>query len=176
MRKGLVTYASRIPADAGYLSALGRAFYNFTYLVWIVVSTIARFSPRGCAAVPQGQTARTIARALLRAIDEASPPLAPAVRRDLLQVHERHLQVIRVRNKLLHAHPFTAEDGSQRLSAGCRPWSTEAVDDAAQHFERLRELKTGSMTGSGCIEMSGASFCTWRQRMGTLVSGLTKTR
>ena len=38
---------------------------------------------------------------------------------------------------LLHAHPFTTDDGSQRLSADCRPWSTGAVDAAVPYFERL---------------------------------------
>jgi hypothetical protein len=40
-----------------------------------------------------------------------------------------------VRNQLLHAHPFTAADGSQQLGASGVAWTLERVDDAAATFE-----------------------------------------
>ncbi len=73
-----MTYASRIPADGKYLVALGRAFYNFTYLEWIVISTIAKLSTQGHEAVPRRQSAEFMARALLHVIESTEPLLGSA--------------------------------------------------------------------------------------------------
>jgi hypothetical protein len=132
-----VTYASRIPADGKYLVALGRAFYNFTYLEWIVISTIAKLSTQGHEAVPRRQGAKFIARALLHAVESAEPRLEDRLRRQLLGVHESFLEAIKRRNKLLHAHPFTNHEGDQRLGADHREWTMAEVDEAARFFEEL---------------------------------------
>lgn len=131
-----MTYVSRIPADADYLSALGRAFYNFTYLEWAVISTIAKLSANGHEAVPWGQTARFIACALLQAMDAGEPPLDNRLRRRLLGVYQTYRAAIKKRNKLLHAHPLTAVDGAQRLGVDHREWTMEEVDAVAQFFEK----------------------------------------
>lgn len=60
-------YESRIPADPDYIQAIGRAFYNFTYLEWIVVWTIVKLSADGFKSVPKGKTANYIAKALITA-------------------------------------------------------------------------------------------------------------
>ena len=44
-----MTYESKIPADPDYLALLGRAFYNFTYMEWVVVWTIVKLSADGRA-------------------------------------------------------------------------------------------------------------------------------
>ena len=131
-----MTYDSRIQADPDYLAALGRAFYNFTYLEWIIISTIAKLSAQGHAAVPWGQPASFIARALLDAVNAADPPLDQPLRRSLLRVHQRFRAAIKTRNRLLHAHPFTNHEGAQRLGADHREWTMDEVDDAARHFEK----------------------------------------
>lgn len=138
-----MAYVSRIPAGKEYLEALGRAFYNFTYLEWIIISTIARLSVAGHGAVPWGQTARVIARALLESIDTADPPLDEPVRRSLLRVHQDFRAAIKTRNRLLHAHPFTNAEGEQRLSAHHREWTMEEVDVAAQQFEEAALFANG---------------------------------
>jgi hypothetical protein len=43
----------RIPTDPAYIEALGRAFHHFTYLQWVVVSTIAKLSNNGHGALPK---------------------------------------------------------------------------------------------------------------------------
>lgn len=126
---------SRIPADPAYIEALGRAFYNFTYLEWVVVWTIVKLSPTGLGSVPRGKSSSYIATALIKAIHVASPPLSQDLRRSLVEFHEAYLRAIRSRNKLLHAHPYTAPGGLERLRGGAHDWPMEAVVLAAKEFE-----------------------------------------
>lgn len=142
-----MTYVSRIPADEQYLAALGRAFYNFAYLEWVIISTIARLSTAGHGAVPWGQTAKFIARALLDAIETAEPPVDESVRRSLLRVHQDFRAAMRTRNRLLHAHPFTNVEGEQRLSAHHREWTMSEVEAAAQQFEEAALFANGMFHG-----------------------------
>lgn len=130
-----MAYNSRIPADSDYLHTVGRAFYNFTYLEWVVVWTIAKLSADGFRSVPRGQTASHIAKALINAIDTAEPPLPDKLRCDLVKFHESYLVAIARRNKLLHAHPYTAADGTQQLGSEGIEWPTDVVDEAAKLFE-----------------------------------------
>jgi hypothetical protein len=130
-----VTYTPRLQADPTYLQALGQAFYNFTYLEWVVVWTIVKLSSDGFGSVPHGQTAREIARALSRAIADTDPPLPPNLHRELVKFDERYRDAIRSRNKLLHAHPYTAPGGEQQLGGGGLQWPLEKVREAARLFE-----------------------------------------
>jgi hypothetical protein len=130
-----MTYNSRISVDSDYLHDVGRAFYNFTYLEWVVVWTIVKLSTDGFGSVPKGQPASHIAKALIKAIAATEPPLPDKLRRDLVKFHESYLAAISRRNKLLHAHPYTAADGAQQLGGGGVEWPTDVVDDAAKFFE-----------------------------------------
>lgn len=131
-----MVYPSRIPADDIYLQSVGRAFYNFTYLEWVVVWTIVKLSADGFGSVPRGKTAAVIAKAFRRAIDTTKPPLSAPLLQKLINFHKMYLEAIRSRNKLLHAHPYTAPGGAQQLGGGGVEWPVEAVDEAAQLFER----------------------------------------
>jgi hypothetical protein len=130
-----MTYHFRIPAETEYLQAVGRAFYNFTYLEWVVVWTIGRLSADGFKSVPKGKTASHIAKALIKAIAATEPPLPYKLRRELVKFHEAYLASIARRNMLLHAHPYTAEDGAQQLWGGGVEWPIDVVDEAAMFFE-----------------------------------------
>ena len=112
-----MNYVPRIAADDEYLRKLGRAFYNFTYLEWIVIWTIARLNGSDFTTVPQGRgaTASRICAVLTNAIERATPPLTAPLAQALGDFRDRFEQAIDRRNKLLHAHPFTAGDGSQQL-------------------------------------------------------------
>ena len=132
-----MSYQSRIPADPDYLSRLGRAFYNFTYLEWVVVWTIVKLSADGFGSVPQGKSAFYIAKALITAIATTSPALPDELRRDLVRFHESYLVAIARRNKLLHAHPYTAAGGAQQLGGGGVDWPPQEVDEAAKLFEEV---------------------------------------
>ncbi|MCG2582340.1 MAG: hypothetical protein KA296_15830 [Marinobacter sp.] len=130
-----MTYKSRIPAGSDYLHSVGRAFYNFTYLEWVVISTIVKLSADGFGSVPRGKAASHIAKALIKAVAATEPPLPDKLRRDLVKFHESYLAAISRRNKLLHAHPYTAPNGDQQLSGGGIEWPTDIVVEAAKFFE-----------------------------------------
>ena len=131
-----MTYQSRILADPDYLRALGQAFYNFTYLEWVVICTIVRLSPDGFDSVPRGEPAAEIAKAFTKAINQASSSLPNDLRVRLVKFDEAYREAYKKRrNKLLHAHPYTDPDGEQRLMGGELKWPFEAVDDAAKFFE-----------------------------------------
>jgi len=130
-----MAYQSRIPAEDIYLLSAGRAFYNYTYLEWGVIWTIAKLSSGGMGDVPKGETAKKIATALSRAIENTEPPLPKQLRLELIKFHEAFIEAIRKRNKLLHAHPYTAPGGEQQLGGGGVQWPISAVDEAALFFE-----------------------------------------
>jgi hypothetical protein len=132
-----MTYHSRIPVDPSYAQALGQAFYNFTYLEWGVIWTIVKLSDDGFDSVPTGKSASWIGAAFIGAIAKASPPLSEPLRKSLVKLHEKYLSAIKVRNKLLHGHPYTAPDGSQQIGGGGHEWTVEKVNDAAKLFEDI---------------------------------------
>jgi len=143
-----VTYEPRIPADPEYIALLGRAFYNYTYLEWVVVWTIVKLSTDGFASVPMGKSSGYIAKALIKAIESTEPPLSPGLRRGLIAFHQEYLRSIAGRNKLLHSHPYTADGGLQRLRGGSHDWPDDAVISAAQQFEEAAIMGNGLFHGA----------------------------
>jgi hypothetical protein len=130
-----MTFQSRIQVHPNYIKALGTAFYNFTYLEWIVMWTIVKLSESGFEAVPRGQTASFVAKAWAKAI-ETSPQLSGALRTKLAHFHQCYVKAIKHRNKLLHAHPYTTSGGAQQLMAsGGLEWPIETVENAARFFD-----------------------------------------
>jgi hypothetical protein len=130
-----MAYHSRISAEPEYLLALGRAVYNFAYLEWGIIWTIVKLSADGFDCVPKGKPAHVIARAFSAAIKNAKPPLSAQLRHQLVKVDESYRAAIKRRNKLFHAHPFTAQDGGQRLGGGAIEWPLKEIDSAAMEFE-----------------------------------------
>jgi len=126
---------SRIPADTEYLAAVGRTFYNYAYLEGVVISTIGILHIHGSAGIPPKQTARALARLLTRSIADAVPPLSDGHRSRLVRFDATFRATIAVRNTLLHARPFTAVGGAQRLGAGPHTWNEQELADAAERFE-----------------------------------------
>jgi hypothetical protein len=120
-----------------YLQALGRAVYNFTYMEWIVVGTIAKLGSEGFGSVPTGRPSGEIAHALIKAIDAAAPPLSSGLRKRLAKFHERYLAAVRRRNKLLHAHPYTAPGSIQQLGGAGIEWPSGEVIAATKQFEAI---------------------------------------
>ncbi len=135
VRHRTMTYRSRIPTDSDYVRALGTALYNFTYLEWIAICTVAKLRKKGVSTIETKKGADAISKDLLRAINNSSLKLTPPSRTRLLKFRESFRRSIRDRNKLLHAHPHTAEGGLQQLIAGDISWSVEAVNEVALRFE-----------------------------------------
>ena len=94
-----MTYQSRIPADPEYIRAIGTAFYNFTYLEWVVIWTSVKLSANGFDSVPRRKSASVIAKALINEIDITSPPLPSSLRLKLIEFHKSYISAIHSRNK-----------------------------------------------------------------------------
>lgn len=127
----------RTPADPEYLSAIGRAVYNFGYLEGCICDIVARISPAGHAAIPRNPTADGIAMAFRRAIKKATPALTDGMRACLEEIQEKFDDLIDFRNELVHARPHTSPDGKQLLQGREGPIHIENILKSAAHFENL---------------------------------------
>ena len=135
-----MTYESRIKANPAYLQALGRAFYNFQCLELMAIWTIVVLSSDGYGSVPRGKgaTAGKIAGALNNAIQNTALPLDQPLPAQLAKFHAEFRKAVELRNKLLHAQPYTAPDRTQQLFYDGGPaWPIDDVYAAAKRFEAV---------------------------------------
>lgn len=125
----------RIQVDNDYAKGVGRAIYNFTYLEWVIIWMIVKLRNGSWENVPKGKPAGDIARAFIKAIDNPAISVSKDLRKKLVELHENYLRAIKFRNKLLHAHPYTDQDGIQQLGSPDLKWPIERVLEAAKEFE-----------------------------------------
>ncbi|WP_441289350.1 hypothetical protein ACSRUE_00765 [Sorangium sp. KYC3313] len=137
------TYTPRIGSDPAYIQAVGQAFYNFTYLEWSVIWLVAKLKSGYFGEIESAnppKTAGTIRRDLAHEAT-ASKKIDAPTRAKLVAISRRFDQATRRRNLLLHAHPFTDQDGNQLLgglSHGTRQtWTIDDVLGVAEEFEVL---------------------------------------
>jgi len=124
----------KIPVEEKYLLALGRALYNFTYLEKIIVDIIAKISKNGHNEIPSKAPAGEICKILKRLIP--SSPIG--IQEELTSLHLSFKSAIATsRNKLLHAHPYTAVDGKQQVGYKDKDWSLEEIYEIARYFELI---------------------------------------
>ena len=137
-----MVYQSRIPADSDYIVSVGRAFYNFTYLEWIVVWTVVKLSANGFADVPLGKSAGHLARAFIKAIDATSPSLSQALRKNLIDFHKRYLDSIDSRTSFCMRTRIP-------LPAGCSNWAVEVTSGPLLLSTKQRSsLRTPQSSGT----------------------------
>ena len=131
----------RVPAEDTYVTLLGRAVYNFAYLEWAVIYTIETLAPgylseyAGAAKpMPSGVVANTFRERVIGRTD-----LSPDLKDKLAACAGRFSRLVNDRNRLIHGHPYTAEDGNQQLGYQGRlpsaSWSIEEVDSIAHEFD-----------------------------------------
>ncbi|WP_437980431.1 hypothetical protein [Sorangium sp. So ce117] len=135
------TYIPRIGSDPAYITAIGQAFYNFTYLEWNIIWLVAKLKSGYFGEIETAnppKTAGTIRRDLASEAMASNKIDAPT-RAKLVALAKRFDQATRQRNLLLHAHPFTDQDGNQLLgglSHGTRQtWTIDDVLGVAEEFE-----------------------------------------
>lgn len=125
---------SQVPVAEGYIRALGRAAYDFSYLEWGIVWLAETIRP-GFLGRVGGMTAGTIGRefeaaALARADEDA---------KSLQILAANFLHLVKDRNALLHGVPYTAKRGEQRLlhlgPKGRRDWTENLILETARKFE-----------------------------------------
>lgn len=103
---------------ASYLHALGTAAYAFAYLEGSIIDLIEQLSPGqaiGPGMVDSGPTASSYAKMLRQAASSPSAQLEALLQEQVRAVADRFDALARERNDILHAHPMTAVDGTQRL-------------------------------------------------------------
>lgn len=133
-----MAYSPRIRVASDYLSAVGRATYNFAYLEWVIIWTGQELAP-GFISKAQKLTAGQISErfaTIVSALDEQHP-----ARVALLEVAASFKDLVIIRNQLMHAKPYTADRGEQRLlyngKSGRKDWPADAILETAAAFEAL---------------------------------------
>jgi hypothetical protein len=130
-------YCFKIPAGQSYLSALGRATYNFAYLEWGIVWIVEKLRP-GYINKVRGKTAGDIAKEFKKAAVGAAIP-DPQLKSRIVALASSFEVLVCRRNKLVHGNPMTATGGEQRLlysgKSATFEWSESDILDAARDFE-----------------------------------------
>lgn len=133
-----IEYRPRISVAVEYAQKLGQAIYNFTYLEWAVIWSVEKLSP-GFLNEHSTLTAGQIAQRFLSAIRDCDD-LQNQLSSDLVAIAERFQVLTGARNDLLHAHPYTARGGEQRLHRRAKQrsvdWTEGEIDRLAEAFER----------------------------------------
>ncbi len=131
-----MTYSYRTPIAADYVTALGRALYNFAALEGGIVS-LARRLQLGFWYTALKLTAGQIADRF-KGFAEALP-VSDQDRDDAIKLADDFVALVKIRNRLMHGMTHTAADGSQglfyRLDNRDISWTVESIHEAAQAFE-----------------------------------------
>lgn len=145
----MTNYTPRIAVSEQYVTIFGQAAYNFTYLeaamVWVGETLNKGFIERS-----YNQTSLQIANALGTVIEnmDGKHPLKSR----LAALAERFVELAYQRNRLLHARPYTATGGEQRLAyrgrQGQDEWPIEHIADAAFAFEKAA-IEAGDLLHAG---------------------------
>jgi hypothetical protein len=153
-------YTPRIPVEDEYLSALGRATYNFTYLEWGIVWLTETLDP-GFLRRVRSLTAGQIAREFQKQVKLADPSVADKKR--LSALASTFESLTGERNALLHGNPYTANGGEQRLlyngKHGRRDWTIPGIVEAARSFEEAA-IEAGQLLHGGLYQ----SYCDLMKR------------
>lgn len=143
--------SERIPVADDYLSALGRAAYNFSYLEWGVVWLTETLQP-GFLQTSSTMTARNIEEkftSVVKKLDKTD------VDKGRLKILSRDFSdLVTIRNSLMHGNPHTALSGEQRLlydgKHGRKDWTINSMKEfssrtAAASIEASKLLNNGRL-------------------------------
>jgi hypothetical protein len=141
---------TRIPVHDDYLIALGRATYNFAYLEWGIVWAWECID-KGSIQKVKLLTAGQIAEQFKKQTETLPDSHSFKIRLTVLAFEFQNF--VKRRNKLVHANPYTASGGEQRLlyngSNSTQDWPitqiNEFSDDAAKLSIDAGELIHGGL-------------------------------
>jgi hypothetical protein len=121
----------RVPLEADYALALGRAVFIFAKLEWSAINCCERIVPNSFHALPfREKTGRKLAKKLIN----LAAALPPSLRKELYIAAAEFDRLRKERNKLLHVQPGSAADGAQRLIRDGVPWEVPTIDAVADAF------------------------------------------
>ena len=129
----------RISVSPEYVNALGYAVYCFCYLEWGAIWIIERFEPKYVHRIQiQKKTARDVADRL-KTLATGAKGLEKPIHKRLVEFATLFKDLVERRNWLVHAKPFTGENGEQRLNyvgkAGKVDWTIAEINSLAKQFE-----------------------------------------
>lgn len=136
-----MSYKSRVLVDESYVRALGQAVYSFSYLewgaIWMVEKLTGEFINQSLYKMMSGQ----VAAALKKAVKSNRSRFSDEVYEELRNCYKALFHAVDIRADLLHAHPFTAEGGEQRLGRQGQfdriDWGVDKIEAATEFFEDL---------------------------------------
>lgn len=134
----------RCPVEKSYVEALGLAAYTFARLEWQVVWCMEKIKPKSIQkVVGEEMTAGTIAK---KFIDATRNMPKSKERETLKELAQKFMELVQVRNKIMHGKPCTSPAGEQRLSSnGIIEISAleSAADDFVECSGKLNDLFYG---------------------------------
>ena len=144
--------SERIPVAEDYLSALGRATYNFSYLEWGVIWLTETLQP-GFLQIASTMTAGNIAEEfsnVVKQLDNTDPDKAR------LKILARSFSdLVPVRNSLMHGNPHTALSGEQRLlyngKHGRKDWTIDSMKDFSLRTSTA-SIEVGELLHNGRLQ------------------------
>ena len=153
----LTEQSERIPVAEDYLSALGRATYNFSYLEWGIIWLTETLQP-GFLHLASSMTARSIAEKFSSAVVKLDKTDPDRARLKLLALNFSNL--VPVRNSLMHGNPHTALGGEQRLlydgKHGRKDWTIVSMKNFASRTAAA-SIEAGELLHNGRLQRYHAS-------------------
>lgn len=143
--------SERIPVAEDYLSALGRATYNFSYLEWGIIWLTETLQP-GFLQTSSTMTAGNIAEKFSSVVEKLD--MGDADKTKLQILAKNCSDLVTIRNSLMHGNPYTALSGEQRLlydgKHGRKDWTIDSMKEfstrtAAASIEAGRLLHNGRL-------------------------------
>ena len=121
----------RCPVEKEYVKALGLAAYTFASLEWQVVWCMEKIKPESIhKVVGEEMTAGTIAK---RFIDATRNMPKSKEREHLKTLAQKFMELVQIRNQIMHGKPCTSPNGDQRLS-GDAIIEISTLENAADDF------------------------------------------
>jgi hypothetical protein len=104
----------RCPVEKSYVEAIGLAAYTFSRLEWQVIWCMEKIRPESIhKVVGEEMTAGTIAK---KFIDATRNMPKSEEREKLKTLSQRFMELVQIRNNIMHGKPCTSPEGEQRLS------------------------------------------------------------
>lgn len=131
----------RCPVEKEYVEAIGLTAYTFASLEWQVVWCMEKIKPESIRkVVGEEMTAGTIAKKFI----DATRNMPKSKERELLKgCAQKFMELVQVRNQIMHGKPCTSPNDEQRLSnKGIIEIATleSAADDFVECGNKLNEL------------------------------------
>lgn len=125
----------RIPQDPECFRALGLAMVAFARLEWNAIWCCERLQPGYIETIePKRKTAGIIANELKLLFSKISDQ---DLNTKAIPFSDDFIDIVLVRNALLHGKPGTAKDNSQRLFKNGKEWTIDAVNEFSDSCVRI---------------------------------------